>query len=158
MAETQENKQDAGIDFYLVAEATSTLFATSMFLAVFKIWRDGAFPIGYYAVALSVPALASMTLLGLGLSFPSLFAVRKIAFPLNLTLPLIHVSLMAVFMELIQTGIGLIRLPETLQGVTLWANPRMLFLSMFAQFLVLSALGLLRIPPPKEPAPPVESR
>lgn len=150
-------ESSSGFDFYLVAEATSTLFATSAFLVIFKIWRDGIESFSYYAVALSIPALASMALLGLGLTVPSLFAVRRVAFPLNLTLPLIHGALITMFMELMNSGLGLIRLPESLQGAMVWANPRMIVISVVAQFIVLSALTLLRIPPPKSPSPSVES-
>jgi hypothetical protein len=143
MAETIERRPQ-GFSFYLAAEATSTLFAASAFLAVVTFWQRGENDLGYYAVALSIPALASMLLLGLGSVVTGIFATGRLGFPLNFTLPLIHGSLMAASVELIRTGLGLIRLPGPLEATMLWANPRMIVVSVVAQFIVISVLSVMR--------------
>jgi formate hydrogenlyase subunit 3/multisubunit Na+/H+ antiporter MnhD subunit len=82
--------------------------------------------------------------------------VGKLAFPLNLTLPLIHSSIVYMLAELTRGSFGLEQPPPQLGAALRWDSLGFLALCMIFQVLLLSALTLRSSPPAPNPTPDVQ--
>lgn len=132
-------------------ECASILFFTVSAFAIAVLWNRGLRePLGL-AVATSVPAAASLLLAIAGGLVPSIFAVGKIVFPLNCTLPILHGALMLMVVSLARSSFGFQRPPDPLMPAMIWGNTTFLVIAVLAQFFVLTSVVLLR--GGKKPAP-----
>jgi len=135
----------------LILESSSALFLCGAAFAIVSMLLESsrsphALVVSPRAliVATSLPAAASLLLLVAALLVPGLYAVGKMAFPLNFTLPLIHGSFIFMLAELTRGSFGLERPPVDLEPALLWDDLRFLGLSILFQIILLSALTAFR--------------
>lgn len=128
----------------LILESSSALFICgAIFIVAYLFLRGERSPITLI-VATSLPAAASLLLLIVALIVPGVYAVGKMAFPLNLTLPMIHCSIVYMLAQLTRGSFGLERPPEQLDGALLWSNLGFIGLCLVFQILLLSLLTAIR--------------
>lgn len=139
-----EGQRSIRVDFGLVLELSMLLFVTGGSFAAFSLWREGPESHFSYIAVLSVPAAASLLLNVLGIIVPGVFAVGRIAFPLNITLPLVHGALCILVAELSRSAFGITAVPPRLQAALKWGDLRFVFFAALGQFVVLTLLTLLR--------------
>lgn len=141
----------------LILETSSVLFLCGTAFAIFSFMTRGAASTIPLIIAASLPAAASLLLVIAGILFPSVYAVKRLSFPLNLTLPLMHCSIVFMLAELTRGSFGLERLPDLLVPALAWGDIRFLALACLGQVLVLSLMIALKgsgLPP--EPTPDVQ--
>ncbi len=93
---------------------------------------------------LLVPVLAAMLMVGSALLVPNLFAPYRMAFPLNVTLPVVYGFLLVVSSSLMtHMPTALEQVPPLLAPVLGWQNPQLLLQVAAGQFVVMSLLALL---------------
>jgi len=141
----------------LILETSSALFLCGAGFAVISLFIRGIHDFTALIVATSLPAAASLLLLIASLFAPGIYAVRKMAFPLNITLPLIHGSLVFMLAELTKGSFGLEEPPAALRPALEWDNLPFLILAVVFQVVLLSALAAMKGPSqPQTPAPEPE--
>jgi hypothetical protein len=141
----------------LILESSSALFICGAVFAIISMVLQGIHSPKALIVATSLPAAASLLLLVAALMVPGLYAVGKMAFPLNFTLPLIHGSLVYMLAELTRGSFGLEKPPVDLQPALWWDNLSFLGLAVLFQVVLLTALvGLRPNLSPGGPAPDVQ--
>lgn len=141
----------------LILETSSVLFLCGTAFAVFSFITRGTASLIPLVIAASLPAAASLLLVIAGIMFPAIYAVRRLAFPLNITLPLMHCSMVFMLAELTRGSFGLERLPELLVPALAWGDVRFLALACLGQVIVLSLMvGLKGSTLPPEPSPDVQ--
>lgn len=125
--------------------ATSSLLAAVLFLCsagvvVLQPAGMGADTPRGWLLALAVPLSASAALPLLSSLFPSLVPDGRFRFPLNLTWPAVHGALLVAFAALYgTTGVGVVAVPEPLQGAVSWSQPGRWGVSVVVQIVVLTA-------------------
>src|SRR5262249_26987041 len=140
-----------------ILESSSALFICGAAFAVISLYLQGERSIVALVVATSLPAAASLLLLVVGLLIPGVYAVGKLAFPLNITLPIIHSSMVFMLAELTRGSFGVLRPPQQLEAALRWDNIGFLGMCVIFQILLLSALVAMRShTPPSEPTPDVQ--
>lgn len=141
----------------LILESSSALFICGAAFAVISLYLQGERSIVALVVATSLPAAASLLLLVVALLIPGVFAVGKLAFPLNITLPVIHSSMVYMLAELTRGSFGVLRPPQQLEAALRWDNIGFLGMCVVFQILLLSALVAMRNhTPPAEPTSDVQ--
>ncbi|MEA2553372.1 MAG: hypothetical protein QOJ65_1548 [Fimbriimonadaceae bacterium] len=141
----------------LILETSSILFLCGAAIAVFSLRNTGVFTPIPLIVATSLPAAASLLLLVAALIMPGIYAVRKMSFPLNLTLPVIHCSLIFMLAELTRGSFGLINPPDALKPALMWEDPRFLGMAFAAQVILLSGIVAVKnVTGPRDPAADVQ--
>ncbi|MBW7927311.1 MAG: hypothetical protein H3C58_04305 [Fimbriimonadaceae bacterium] len=91
-----------------------------------------------------MPVLAAMLMVGSALIVPNLFAPYRLAFPLNVTLPVVYAVLLVVSSSLMtHMPTALEQVPPILAPVLGWQQPQILLQVAAGQFVVLSLLALL---------------
>jgi hypothetical protein len=139
-----KNKPPVPID--LILETSSALFLCGAGFAVISLFIHGVHDIIALIVATSLPAAASLLLLISSLLVPGIYATRRLAFPLNFTLPLIHGSMIFMLAELTKGSFGMELPPKALQPALAWDNLPFLLLAVLFQVLLLTALAALKGP------------
>lgn len=133
-------KKENHTPFDLILETASILFFCAAAFAVVSLLRQNIRTPISLIVATSLPAAAALLLVIAALIVPGVYAVKKLSFPLNITLPLLHGSLIFMLAELTRGSFGLEQPPEPLQPALAWSDVRFLALAVIGQFLVLSLL------------------
>lgn len=128
----------------LILESSSALFICGAIFAVISLFLEGIKSPIALVVATSLPAAASLLLLVVALLVPGVYAVGRLAFPLNLTLPVIHGSIVYMLAQLTRGSFGLERPPAPLEPALAWGNPAFLGLCLVFQILLLSVLTAFR--------------
>jgi hypothetical protein len=140
----------------LILETSSALFICGAAFAVISLFLQGQRSLIGLIVATSLPAAGSLLLLVIALLVPGVYAVGRLAFPLNITLPVIHGSIVYMLAELTKGSFGVERPPKQLEAALSWNNIGFLALCVIFQILLLSALAALRhgnsTPEPGSPA------
>lgn len=150
-----KNRPPVPID--LILETSSALFICGAGFAVISFFVRGVHDIIPLIVATSLPAAASLLLLISSLLVPGIYAVRRLAFPLNLTLPLIHGSMVFMLAELTKGSFGMEEPPKALLPALVWDNLPFLLLAVIFQVVLLTALAAMKGPArPQTPAPDLE--
>jgi hypothetical protein len=144
-AEPESWTRRAGRAFGVAVEASAVLVLVSCALAAFHYWRGGLENTLELAALLFVPVLASVILPLVAALVHDLVAPMRLAFPLNLTLPVVH----TVFIIVIQAAVGavgnVLEQPNELQRAVLyWARLDVLGKQLLFQGLVLTVLIALR--------------
>ena len=139
----------------LILESSSALFICGAAFAVITLYLMGERSVLALVVATSLPAAASLLLLLVALFLPGVYAVGKLAFPLNITLPVIHCSMIYMLAELTRGSFGVLRPPQQLEAALRWDSLGFLGMCLIFQILLLSALVALRSSTPSS-TPPVE--
>src|SRR2546423_6808843 len=98
----------------LILETSSALFICGAGFGIVTMVLQGVKSPKALIVATSLPAAASLLLLVAALIVPGIYAVKRMAFPLNFTLPLIHGSLVYMLAELTRGSFRLERPPDAL--------------------------------------------
>ena len=141
----------------LILESSSALFICGAAFSVISLYLQGERSVVALVVATSLPAAASLLLLVVALLIPGVYAVGKLAFPLNITLPIIHSSMVYMLAELTRGSFGVLRPPPQLEAALRWDNIGFLGMCVIFQILLLSALIAMRSnTPPAEPTPDVQ--
>lgn len=118
--------------------------ATSWGLLGWEFSRGGWNPV-QLVLALLIPAAASLMMLLLGRLTPVLYGSRGLRAPLNVTLPVVHASLMFLVVAMAMTGqSALKRPPDGAEAAFSWFHPGNLAMSALAQMVVLSLLVAAR--------------
>jgi hypothetical protein len=142
----------ASISADLVLETSSVLFFCGGAFSAMSLMRQHEDSAVSFIVATSIPAAASLLLLFVALVVPGLYAVKRLQFPLNFTLPLVHGSLVYMLATLTRSSFGLEKPPTPLIPALLWADARFLAPAILGQIVVLSLLiGLKGRPLAPEP-------
>jgi hypothetical protein len=96
------------------------------------------------AIAYMVPAMATVVLLLLIFTFPDLMSAQKPAFPVNLTLPVLHSAMVYAIASLVTSeASGIEMLPEALLPSVTWLDWRMPATACLLQIGVLSVVVYL---------------
>jgi hypothetical protein len=86
-----------------------------------------------------VPITACLAFIVIGLVVPSLFAVGRISFPLNITLPIVFAVLVRLFAMLWTYGPNpLVRFEVLLAATLIWQTWETTFIVLLAQVILLS--------------------
>jgi hypothetical protein len=139
-----KTKTPAPID--LILETSSALFICGAAFAVISLFIRGIHDLTGLVVATSLPAAASLLLLIAALLAPGIYAVRRLAFPLNVTLPLIHGSMIFMLAELTKGSFGMEQPPSKLMPALAWDSLPFLALSVAFQIVLLSLLAAMKGP------------
>ena len=137
-----KNRQPAPID--LILETSSALFLCGAAFAICSLVLRNVHDLTVLIVATSLPAAASLLMLVASLIVPGIYAVRRLSFPLNLTLPIIHGSLVFMLAELTRGSFGMESPPAIFRSALLWAELPFLGLAMVFQVFVLSVLVAIK--------------
>ena len=98
-----------------------------------------------WGVLIGIPAIAGMLFVLLSELIRSLFAPRKLIFPLPLTLPTVYLSLVYLTATMLtSTGNSLIAPFEQIRIARFWSTPSVLCLVAFSQVVCLSAMAMLK--------------
>ena len=129
----------------LILESSSALFICgAAFAIVTLLFMKGERSLIGIVVATSLPAAGSLLLLLVALLVPGVFAVGKMTFPLNITLPVIHCSIVYMLAELTKGSFGVEKPPEQLRPALYWDDIGFLVLCMIFQIVLLSTLAAFR--------------
>jgi hypothetical protein len=108
------------------------------------IWKAGPFTFQVASVGLIIPAMTTVLFLCVSIGVPDLYAVDRLRFPLNLTLPAIHTAMLFLSTTLVsRVGLSISRVPDNFNIISVWSEPRVLVITFVAGVLCLSVLGLL---------------
>lgn len=146
-----KTRQPAPID--LILETSSALFLCGAAFAICSLIIRNMRDVTVLVVATSLPAAASLLMLVAALVVPGIYAVRRLAFPLNLTLPLVHGSLVFMLAELTRGSFGMESMPPIFRSALLWGEPAFVSLAVVLQVFVLSMLILIKGHTPPEARP-----
>jgi hypothetical protein len=147
----------ASISADLVLETSSVLFFCGAAFSAMSLLRQHVGNPVSFIVATSIPAAASLLLLLVALLVPALYAVNRLKFPLNVTLPLVHGSLVYMLAVLTRSSFGLEKpptplIPALLWAALLWADYRFLAPAILGQIFVLTiVIGLKAGPVAEQP-------
>ncbi len=132
----------------VASETGVWLFVSSAVVGMYGAWRSDITQLGSLATIVSFPALASIFLLALAYVVPGVFAINAIRFPLNLTLPPLHVGICTLAVTMATTiGPGLQKLPDDLLSAKVWLEPRFILTALVVQVIALSTLcAMKRVP------------
>jgi hypothetical protein len=98
-------------------------------------------------LAVSVPAVSALAVMILCLSVEGLLPGERISFPANLLLPVVHLALTAMLVQLLTTNPSPIEaVPERVLPVLIWQNWKVLGATAFGEMALLSAF-LFQGPP-----------
>jgi|GEM_PF-2206498 len=128
----------------LALTCAGVLYGVASAVGAGLLWTNGVRDVLSFMVVLGVAASATILFIVAGLTVPNLFAVGRIAFPLNLTLPVVYVLLLVVSVLLwTSTGSALVLVPEPLLPARLWAVPKVLGMTAVLQCVMLSGLAAI---------------
>jgi hypothetical protein len=120
------------------------LLLCAVLIGAFRLYQEGFSGVLPYLVVLAVPFTAMAMLLGLALAVPSLTEIGRLAFPINLTFPLVFNALMLLAVTLwTQSSGSLVATHEILRPAKVWAEPAMLGASLAGQVVLLSLATVL---------------
>lgn len=127
----------------LAVEATFILFVLAAAIECLLLkgvpFIDGRI----FAVAASIPALASVSLIALIAIFPSLLPLPRLTAPAAFTLPIAHAALTLLFSRLALTADSPLQSPGPLRTVLIWQNWRVLLLVVLLQTFCLTIFAAL---------------
>lgn len=96
-----------------------------------------------FMLVVSVPAISSLALVALIAAIDGLLPEQRMAFPANLTLPIIHVALIAVLIKLMATTPNpLEAVPEQFSPALVWEHWNVLAVCVLSEIFMLSLLLL----------------
>jgi hypothetical protein len=134
--------------FALAMECAVILFLCAAIPGAFWVWRHGGQGMLAYSPAVGLPGGAALIFIAVGVTVSGLFAVDRIAFPLNVTLPIVFTTLLlathAIWTQITTRGSSIAALPEGLREADVWAHPGLLGLTVFLQFAALSGVAVLK--------------
>jgi len=124
------------------------MYACAAGYGAYFVIRSTSTPSMYLGVILGLPAVATVLFLLTSFAVPSLLAPRRMAFPLNLTLPFVYAAFVVLtVMLLTSTGSSLIIPFDRLRAAEFWKQPAVLALVTFSQIVCLTALTKLNAEP-----------
>lgn len=98
-----------------------------------------------WLLIVAVPALSSAIMPLVAVLRPNVFAVGRLAFPLNVTLPVIHGALMVtVSLLMLTTKVGVMAVPARMSTFGAWTEPTLWLAAVATQIVVLSIAVRLR--------------
>ncbi len=131
--------------FILSLQCGMVMFACAAGYGGYITWETHSLPNFPFAILYGIPAVATIFFIVAGELIPGLFAPKRLAFPLTLTLPMVFNAFILLAATLItSTGNSLIAPFEQLKVARLWQSPAVLCLVGICQILCLSALASLK--------------
>jgi hypothetical protein len=128
----------------LVLEVSTVLLLAAIGSSFAHVWKSGPLTFELGSVALIIPAMTTVLFLCVSIGVPDLYAVDRLRFPLNFTLPAIHTAMLLLSTTLVsRVGLSISRVPDNFTVVNVWSEPRVLAVTFVAGVLCLSVLGLL---------------
>lgn len=129
--------------FGVSIEISFTLFAVCGLVALLFMNRSATDFRGT-AIVIAVPAIASLALVALTAILPGLLAPGRVAFPLNLTMPIVHAALMLVTIRLLLSGWnGVQTIPPIVRLIFGWLEVKIFVLMLVLNCLSLSGLAAI---------------
>lgn len=127
----------------LALDCAALLFPPAAGLGALHVWQRGAGGVFAYLTVIALAAAAALLFVFIALVVPGLLAVGRIAFPLNLTLPLVYGLLLLTLhhLWLASWGGGVLALPEAARRADVWSRPSLIGLVMLVQFAALTGVG-----------------
>lgn len=126
----------------LITESTCVLLIAAAAASFSHLWRGGVISIPVIGASLIVPVIASLMFVCISVSVPDLYAVGKLRFPINVTLPCVYVSILILTLILIsRVGPSIMRVPEKLNAINIWSDGWVLMATLVTGIVCLSALG-----------------
>lgn len=106
-------------------QAALVLFAVSAAVGWLFLRLVPFFSRGVIALVMLIPAVSALSIMVLGITVDGILPDRRIRFPANLTLPILHAAIMAVVVQLLVTTANpLEATPEqAIPALLLWFNP-----------------------------------
>lgn len=139
-----EGRGDRGDRISLVVQTAAILFLCAATAGYVLFDRAELHDLQRVAIFLGPPASAALLFVAAALGFPNLLAPGRIAFPLNLTLPIVFVLLIRVSVILWATqSSAVFRAFDPLIPALSWVGIGPLFVSAMLQCLVLSIIVIV---------------
>lgn len=130
-------------------QASFALFLVSSLVALYFLRREPDMKPAIFMLVLSVPAIASLALVALIAAVDALLPAERLAFPTNLTLPIVHVALMAVLIKLMATTPNALEaVPDQFSPALIWQHWNVLAVCGFGELLILSLMLLSKAAKP----------
>ena len=121
-------------------EAAFALFLVCAGVAALLLLKQHPKPISLL-LAISFPALASIGTVAVASFLRDISPAPRLSFPMNLTLPFIHVALLSAVVQLVVTRTNpLEALPPRLAVAEMWQQVPILLVCLLLQIAVLSAV------------------
>jgi len=122
-------------------QAAFVLFIASTLVAFYFLRGVPEIRSGVFLLAISVPAIAALAIVVLTLTLEGLLPERKLVFPVNLTLPLMHVALMAVLVQLMMTTESPLQaVPDRVLPALIWEHWNVMTACALGEMTLLSLL------------------
>jgi hypothetical protein len=132
-------------------QAAFALFLVSSLVAFFLLRKDPEMKTATFMLVISIPAISSLAVVALIAAIDALLPGERLAFPSNLTLPIMHVALMAVLIKLMATTPNpLEAVPDQFAPALVWERWSALLASLVGEILILSLMLLARAPKESE--------
>lgn len=129
--------------FGVSIEISFTLFAVCGLVALLFMNRTAADFRGT-AIVIAVPAISSLALVVLTAILPGMLAPGRVAYPLNLTMPIVHAALMLVTIRLLLSGwSGVQTVPPIVRLIFGWLEVKIFVLMLVLNCLSLSGLAAI---------------
>jgi hypothetical protein len=118
------------------------LFYCAAALGCYLVWQTKPENITPYMLAIAIPFFSLLPFWMISSAVPNLYALRKLKFPITLTLPIVYTVILVLSATLWgNTGNSLVRPNPVLDALSMWFNPVLLLLLIILQFVVLSLAG-----------------
>lgn len=135
-----DRKPESGDRLSLVVQVAAILFACAAFSGLYLLRGGGATFPGIWIV-MGPPASAALLFVGSTLLFPNLLAPGRIAFPLNITLPVVYALLTRVSVVLWVSPTSAAFAPfDPMMPALMWSRTDALAVVALLQCAVLSTL------------------
>ena len=108
------------------------------------LWKSGPLTLQVASIALVVPTISALLFVCISIGVPELYAVDRLRFPINITLPVIYVGTLLLTMSLLsRVGLSITKVPDNLAAINIWTNPWLLATTFLGGVICLSVLAVL---------------
>jgi hypothetical protein len=131
----------------LVLECATVLLLCAGGTGLIHLWKTGPLTFQIASTGLLVPAFTTILFLCVSLGIPDLYAVGRIRFPLNVTLPILYTAMLLLSMTLLsRVGLSISRVPDSYSAINIWSSWWVLFSTFLAGSIFLTVLSLFERP------------
>lgn len=116
--------REDGVPIGLVLATAALLLAIALGYSFVYLDRSGVQDPASRLIVLGLPISAALLYVAIGIIVPGLFARRRLAFPLNVTLPIVYASLLVLSVLLwTSPGNALVAVNEVVRPARVWLTP-----------------------------------
>ena len=128
----------------VIFQSAAVLFGCAAAFGIARLQQLPTREPGSTLVVMALPISATLLFLLVAFLVPSLTATQRLAFPLNVTLPLVFGAMTVVSVVLwTTTGSALFQVPGVLRLAETWSHPFSLVVVAAAQGIALTLAGLI---------------